>query len=1441
MAWVLSHFGGGARSSKEPTSMRLNGAAIGCAEMRWRTGVALEVPAQQNKSLEFVFVFHIWYQRRAGLRHQSIYIYIFFSDLVVPVFFDLHHMATSHTSQAFAYTQTGIPVFEGDAYDYWSKQMRIFFLSQGLWDLVQNGYSQSPASTSSTTSTSDKAVPEDLAATQLTLDNQKRDAKALLCIQQGVGRTILPLIIDATTSQEAWEILKLEYRGSERVISIRLTLLWRDFDNLIMNTGESVQSYFSRTTSVVNQIRTYGDDLPEKRIVSKILSSLTVKFDHVVAAIEEAKDITRLSTAELMSSLLGHEERMKRKEVQIEQAFQSQLHLAPPRSDSSSSSQKHRSAPDRAYAPYCKLCNKSTHHTKDCQSRCKRCKRNNHLQRDCWYKDSKPQEEANFTQQHESLFYSSLQPEAPNHEIWFLDSGCSNHMSNNKHSFVHLSDRDRSEVIMGDGHIKTIEGRGTVAVTLRNGVVNHIHDVQYVPGLSQNLLSVGQLLHKGYKLIFEGNECIIWDTQKEQLITVVKMSKNRIFPISMPLGSQNSSFEASSSIANTATSHVDSMLWHFRCGHLNFGDLVKLKTLVHGVTGPISHDGVCVVCAENKIHRTPFPQQATWRATRPLELVHADIWGPATTPTWSQNRFYLLLIDDFSRMCWIYFLPHKSDAFQTFCHFKALVENEIDHKIKCLRTDRGGEFLSTEFNQFCESRGIKRHLTVPYCPQQNGVVERKNRTVVEMGKSLLQQRGLPKQFWGEAMHTAVHIINRAPTKALTNSTPYETWYKRKPSIHHFKIFGSIAYALTTREHRDKLEKKGEKCIMVGYSQESKGYRLYNPITQRLIISRDTIFDEDKSWDWNAVEDQTPLFLDFVEDAAEDPSSDSPSQPPNPPSVEESSSDDRYGSSSPKKFRSLTDIYESCNVALICQEPTSFAEAISQPQWAEAMKSEIHMISKNNTWMLVNKPPQHSIIGLKWIFKLKLNEDGKVQKHKARLVARGFSQKPGRDFTETFAPVARMETIRILLAFAAQQRLQIHQLDVKSAFLNGDLNEDIYVQQPEGFVVQGEEEKVYKLRKALYGLRQAPRAWNDRIDQFLTLNQYARSPYEASLYYKHLPNNSFLIVCIYVDDLLVIGSNSQLAEEFKTLMKSEFEMSDLGPMKYFLGLQIDQIPGAVFVHQSNYLQVLLKRFGMQDCKPTATPMATNERLLKEDGEEKISEEIYRSIVGSLIYLTNSRPDIEHAVGMVSRFVSAPSSVHMKAVKRIFRYLQGTCNYGLMYTQSGNEEEVLIGFSDSDWAGSADDRKSTSGFVFQVGGKSISWNSKKQQCTALSSAEAEYIAIGEAAKEGVWLKRILEELRRKKQEPTLLMVDSTSAMSICKNPVFHNRTKHIQIKHHFVRELVEEKEIALMYCNTKDQLADGMTKALTAEKFQAFRARLGVISGKEALIKRGNVGE
>ncbi|GJW60675.1 retrovirus-related pol polyprotein from transposon TNT 1-94 [Tanacetum coccineum] len=466
-----------------------------------------------------------------------------------------------------------------------------------------------------------------------------------------------------------------------------------------------------------------------------------------------------------------------------------------------------------------------------------------------------------------------------------------------------------------------------------------------------------------------------------------------------------------------------------------------------------------------------------------------------------------------------------------------------------------------------------------------------------------------------------------------------------------------------------------------------------------------------------------------------------------------------------------------------------------------------------------------------IYKVKLDEYGNILKNKARLVAKGYRQEEGLDFEESFAPVARLEAIRIFLANAASKNMTVYQMDVKTAFLNGELKEEVYVSQPEGFVDPDRPHHVYRLKKALYGLKQAPRAWYDTLSKFLLAQGFSKGVVDPTLFIQKTGKHT-LHVQIYVDDIIFASTDPKDCDRFSNEMSSKFQMSMMGQISFFLGLQISQNPRGIFINQSKYANEILKKFDLHKSDPVDTPMVERTKLDEDLSGIPVDQTQYRSMIGSLMYLTASRPDLVFAVCMCARYQSKPTKKHLEAVKRVFRYLQGSINMGLWYPK--DTAMALTAYADADHAGCQDTRRSTSGSAQFLGDKLVSWSSKKQTSTSISSTEAEYIAMSGCCAQILWMRSQLSDYGFAYNHIPLYC-DNKSAIALCCNNVQHSRSKHIDIRHHFIREQVEKGVVELYFMRTEYQLADIFTKALPKERFEFILSRLGMKSMKPETLK------
>jgi hypothetical protein len=516
------------------------------------------------------------------------------------------------------------------------------------------------------------------------------------------------------------------------------------------------------------------------------------------------------------------------------------------------------------------------------------------------------------------------------------------------------------------------------------------------------------------------------------------------------------------------------------------------------------------------------------------------------------------------------------------------------------------------------------------------------------------------------------------------------------------------------------------------------------------------------------------------------------------------------------------------------EPTDYQDAITcedAPLWREKMDEEIQALTTKGTWILAPLPPGRKAIKCKFVYKYKSGYEGVAARRKVRLVAKGYSQLPGIDYSETFAPVVKMETFRLAVAFAVKHKLQISSLDVWVAFLNGDIQEEIYMDQPQGYIDAEKPNEKCLLRKCIYGLKQAPRAWNEKFTPALLECGLCQSKSDPCLFVRRQQGES-LIVIIYVDDTLVFYNNKTSFTKLANHLKQHFEIRIL-PATRFVGVDIvrDPVNHRIFLHQSSYAIKLLEKFKMANCNPKFTPSDPNVQLSKGTPTKEANPSSdpllnrYREIIGGVMYLAvSTRPDMAQALNVLARFSEDPQNVHVTAAKHLLAYLKGTTTCGLCF--DANQPDNLLGYADADFAGDLDGRKSTSGYIFTMCGGPIAWSSRLQRSISQSTTEAEFVSLNEATREAVWLKRILAEFDSSHNEPIEIRCDNQGAIRLVQNPENHQRTKHIEVKFLYVREQQQKRSINVVFVGTKSQLADGLTKGLPRPRLQELWTQLGV---------------
>ncbi|GJZ41573.1 retrovirus-related pol polyprotein from transposon TNT 1-94 [Tanacetum coccineum] len=927
---------------------------------------------------------------------------------------------------------------------------------------------------------------------------------------------------------------------------------------------------------------------------------------------------------------------------------------------------------------------------------------------------------------------------------------------------------------------------------------------------------IGQFCDADLEVTFWKSTCYIRDLKGNDLLTGSRGTD--LYSITL----QETSTPNPICLMPKATSS-QAWLWHHRLSHLNFNtiNLLSKNNIVTCLPKlKFVKDHLCSSCELGKVKRKSFHTKTTPSSKRRLQYLHMDLCGPIQVESINGKKYVLVIVDDYSRYTWTHFLRSKDETPEVLIDFLTLVQRGLHAQVRTVRTNKGTEFLNKTLHAYFAKEGIRHERSTAQTPEQNGVVERRNRTLVEVARTMLSVAKVPLFFWAEAIATTCFTQNRSLVIPRHEKTPYHIINGRKLSVKFFYIFGSLCYIMKDGENLDKMKEKGDACIFVGYSTQSRAYRVFNKRTRVIVetihvnfdelpqmapdnVSSDPVpqcpttldllfslmFDEllngttpvvskssavhaadapDKRQHHNTTQSSTttvvadvpPLNIQTTPQTTNQAPTQVPTVTANENIIQVETNkeyaqvnDDEFINifSTPVQERGETSSHhvDLSNMHTFYQyhpsehrwtKDHSLEQVIGNPSQSIRTRRQLETDGK-----MFDRPLCKNVINMKWIWKNKRDAKNTVIRNKSHRVAKGYAQNEGIDFKESFAPVARLEAIRLFIAYAVLKSFPIYQMDVKTIFLYEHLKEEVYVNQPDGFVGQYYPDQVYCLKKALYGLKQAPRVWYDELSNFLVSKGFSKCSIDPTLFItKH--GEDILLVQIYVDDIIFGSTNPKLSKRFEKLMHSKFEMYMIRELEFFLGIQIRRSSHSIFINQAKYAHEILKKHGMTSCDSIGTPMATK---------------------------------------------------HLDA-----------------------------GLSDSDHAGCLDSRKSTSGGIQFLGGnKLVSWSSKKQGCTTISSAEAEYVFLFACYAQVLWLRTHLTYYVFH-FDKIPMYCDSKVAIVILCNPVQHSRTKHIDVRYHFIKEQVEKGIVELFFVGTEYQLADLFTKALPEDRFKYLVRRLGM---------------
>ena len=926
-------------------------------------------------------------------------------------------------------------------------------------------------------------------------------------------------------------------------------------------------------------------------------------------------------------------------------------------------------------------------------------------------------------------------------DTWIIDSGATHHMAPKEEYFSTIDKSSHIEgIALADGRKASSMGKGAVSAVIKSDNSGSVvkfktENTLLVPDIKCGILSVKQLIENDREVLFNEKGCFIYDKTGNLLMEAKE--KDRLYV--MHTEPMKESEVGLNSMVRKETKSESLDLWHRRMMHVSKHKILEMANAnsVIGLNCKKSSPTPCDSCLAGKSTRQPFPKKPTDsvdKRTKILELVHSDLMGPIDVPSWGHKKYMLSIIDDASRYVFVRFLDNKSAALNEFKKWKTEIEKQTGKCLKRIRTDNGLEFCSKNWTAFCKSTGIRHETTMTYTPQQNGIAERFNRTVLDLVRSQIQESNFPKKSWAELIFTATYIRNRVTNTHDNQKTPYELWTGKKPSVRHLRAIGCEVFVHIPKQKRfSKLSKRAESGILIGYAVYGRGYRVWMPATQQVVESRDCVFKEFSSEEPLPTKDnvhesaEIQHFCDSTpNEYKDDVNADSDPEPSQ--ENEDAPIPERKCRGRPKKdatkqkpeavrehkmtLRSSEMSIQNVDANILTtqkeepDEPLTYRDAMisnESAQWLEAMTEEMESLAAHNSWDLEELPPGVTPVKCKWIYKRKTMADKKG--FKARLVAKGYSQRKGMDYEDVYAPVSSFETMRLLVAASVEKDWYIDQYDIKSAYLHSNLKETIYMEQPEGFV-QGKGNLVCKLKKSLYGLKQSGRCWNDHLNESLKSMGFIRNETDPCVYQLNT-NDCRAIIIVYVDDMLVMTENKAAKNKVKALLSSGLEVKYIGKVSQMLGVKFErETSGCITLSQKDYIDKLLTQFGLEDAKGAKTPMEAKPCL---DEDKELEDTPYRELIGGLLYLSlRTRPDITFAVTKLAQYSSNYNRSHWNSAKRILRYLKDTRDYKLSYRPTGQK---LSAFADADWATSNEDRKSTSGYIVMLAGSPVTWKSAK----------------------------------------------------------------------------------------------------------------------------------
>ncbi|SGY18679.1 BQ5605_C014g07438 [Microbotryum silenes-dioicae] len=1280
-----------------------------------------------------------------------------------------------------------------DNYELWSIRVEAYLESKGYASVLEHGHVR-PSDVSLAEWRTMHGLDALVTDTQVVVNLQKKDRSARALIIQCIDDANLKMVKSKTLSaKDIWDKLRQHHEGNAKPFKIRTLLM--ELSNAKYDKDKNMGEFLKSMIDKADQLDDLGQKFGDEAMIAYILQALPPSYEMLKQAICLDEYTER--------KLLGKFDKLLKNAGAL--AVQSTQASRDPNCVCRGCKGKGHFAMD----PECPKYNAKKNHG--------RVRNRNKKKKQDSKESADSNELAKFALTVKSLDEShSLQDNVTNRvsqvnqgEIWILDTGASQHYVGDT-SLLSNCQSGNLKVQTASGQVVHCDTYGMVRFKLKSGASLSLANVYHLPGAPVNLISTRALFKSGAKCGWEDGNNVMTITYQGVILAKTLSGTSYALDFTRIVEDQ-------AHVATRATVGASLMEWHCRYGHVpvsSIMDLIK-SGAVEGLVLTDEKVHNCELCISSKSRASKFSELAT-QVTDVLQRVFMDIGFVAEDQVDFQGRkAYLAIVDQYSTAKWTFPLKTKSaeEVTRVWIAFRQGVEKMTGRKIKRVRTDNGTEFTNKLIGADFQSQGILHETSAPYTPQQNGTVERFNGSLMAIVCAVLAASKLSWKYWSYALAYATFVANRILRAKLEGKTAYEVFYGKKPKVSHFCPFGSTVYAQVPKSKQSKLESTSVKGIFIGYDSEYNYRVLVDPDSDhKVIVTRDISVLEHKSEQVGVPEvttlpvgpdeekgpvDNDEIVVDELQDQV-----DGEQMPParqnrprweygdpavkgrNPGRYEEIDANNEipHRTRSQRRDAEQQVMYGSAMSVSLPPVPSNYEEAMASPEadkWIAAIKAELDAMARHQVLIDSDLPSGAQALRSKWVFTRKENAQGKVTCYKARLVAQGFAQRPGIDYNEMFAPVARPSTILSLVGTATAQGLFLKQFDFDSAFLNGMMTEMVYMKYPKGWD-HPQTGQALRLVKSMYGTKQAPQEWNAAVNSLMVERGYKRSDADSCLYVKRA-DEKFIYITLYVDDGMVASNGQEFLDAEIEVFNKVYKLKRLGPVKLFLGLEFERTSDYIFVHQSKYIRDLVAMYegGSVSKHPVKVPMEPRSDV--EHSTDPFDDvALYQSAVGALQYAAHrARPDI-----------------------------------------------VTSLYSDASWGDDMLTGKSIGVFVSIMAGAANFWQSKQQSMVATLTKEAEILAASTAAKEAMWLWRLAADLELEQPKATLIWENNQAVITIALNPAHHGRTKHYSVHHFYIRERVTAGDIRIKYCKTGAMTADILTKPLARNLFELHREGMGM---------------